>query len=99
MRHRYADGHGVGRDVDEAKRLWLLAANQGHPNACWAIAQQYRRGMNGMLAIGFRWLFRAAGGGDERALELKRMAFPNGEESESGDSDMSVSDYSSSEVP
>ncbi len=98
MRHRYADGHGVARDMDEAMRLWLLAANQGHPNACWAIAQQYRYGMN-FRSIGFYWLFRAADGGDERALEIRRLAYPDGEESESEDSDLSASDYSSSEVP
>ena len=41
-------GDGVARNEAEALRWFRLASDQGHPEACFDIAQFYHHGMGGL---------------------------------------------------
>lgn len=64
----YERGIGVAADIAEAKRLYTMAASQGHTPACQALIAQEMRAGNTAEATG--WLRSMAEGGNPAAQML-----------------------------
>lgn len=73
----YERGIGIKADADEAKRLYTLAAAQGHAPACRALIAQELRAGNAAGATG--WLRSMAEGGNPAAQLLYGKSCLNGE--------------------
>lgn len=80
-----ATGEGVAKDINEARRLYLRAAEAGHKLAIAAVAEGYIRGdlgipegeRNGPVAL--KWIALAAEDNIIAALEALEKAYRSGE--------------------
>lgn len=80
-----ATGEGVAKDVNEARRLYLRAAEAGHKLAIAAVAEGYIRGDLGIPegerkgADALKWISLAAEDNVVAALEVMEKAYRSGD--------------------
>jgi TPR repeat protein len=81
----YLAGEGVGRDLPEAYRWLVRAAEKNHEEATVALANAYLRAARGELAPGpeparaGEWLRKAAALDNLAAIDALALAYRNGE--------------------
>ncbi|MBQ8957301.1 MAG: sel1 repeat family protein [Bacteroidales bacterium] len=66
----YENGWGVDKDVNEAYKWYIRAANQDNPAACNSLGNFYRMGtaVKADPAKAFEWYKKGAAGGDAQAM-------------------------------
>lgn len=81
----YTEGSGVKKDLDEARRLIMAAASQGHKDAINVIAQAYIGGGLGLTDAdrqsqeALNWIKRSANNNDLPAIDALAAAYMTGQ--------------------
>ena len=70
----YANGWGVGRDLDSAEKWYHIAAENNNPSGQFLLGVYYLSNKSDKLNAGIMWLKRSAENGDVSAQEFLQKA-------------------------